>query len=308
MTKHLLFIFFLFLLINNSYAQVTTGSLTGEVKDNKGEALAGATIKATHQPSGTVYSTAANATGKYTIPNMRVGGPYLVECSYIGYQESTSPNVIVQLGEPYVINVNLISAGATLAEVNITGSKDAVMNSKRTGASTHISRSQIEDLPTLSRSLQDFTRLTPQANGNSFIGTSNRFNNITIDGAVNNDVYGLSTTGTPGGPAGTQPISLDAIQEIQVVLAPYDVSYGNFTGGGVNAVTRSGTNEVQGSAYFYGKGQGLVGKSPLTNARYQSFTDSQFGFRVSGPIVKNRLFLFINGELGRRSAPTSNNA
>ncbi|MCD8742053.1 carboxypeptidase regulatory-like domain-containing protein [Mucilaginibacter roseus] len=308
MRKFLLFLFFSMLTLGVAYSQVTTSSLTGVIKDAKGETLIGATVKATHQPSGTNYYTSTNADGRYTIPNMRVGGPYLIEASYIGYEKSVTDNINLRLGEQFVLNFTLSQNGVSLSEVQITGRKDAVMNSKRTGASTNISKAQLESLPTLSRSLQDFTRLTPQANGNSFGGVSNRFNNITIDGAVNNDVFGLSGSGTPGGQASTQPISLDAIQEIQVVLAPYDVSYGNFTGGGVNAVTRSGTNDVQGSAYFYGKSQGLVGKNPLTDAKYQSFTDNQYGFRVGGPILKNKLFFFVSGEMGRRSAPLANNA
>ncbi|WP_345331066.1 TonB-dependent receptor [Mucilaginibacter defluvii] len=308
MRKFLLFLFFSMLTLGAAYSQVTTSSLTGVIKDAKGETLIGATIKATHQPSGTNYYTSTNADGRYTIPNMRVGGPYLIEASYIGYEKSTTDNINLRLGEQFVLNFTLSQNGVSLSEVQITGRKDAVMNSKRTGASTNISKAQLENLPTLSRSLQDFTRLTPQANGNSFGGVSNRFNNITIDGAVNNDVFGLSGSGTPGGQASTQPIALDAIQEIQVVLAPYDVSYGNFTGGGINAVTRSGTNEVQASAYFYGKSQGLVGKNPLTDAKYTNFTDNQYGFRVGAPIIKNKLFFFVSGELGRREAPSTFNA
>ncbi|RYY34847.1 MAG: TonB-dependent receptor [Sphingobacteriaceae bacterium] len=308
MKKFLLFLLFSAFAITITKAQVTTSSLTGVIKDAKGETLVGATVKAIHTPSGTNYFTATNNEGRFTIPNMRVGGPYTIEVSYIGYQKSITDNIGLRLGEPFVLNTTLTQDGVALSEVQITGRKDAVMNSKRTGASTNINRAQLENLPTLSRSLQDFTRLTPQANGNSFGGVSNRFNNITIDGAVNNDVFGLSGSGTPGGQASTQPIALDAIQEIQVVLAPYDVSYGNFTGGGVNAVTRSGTNDVQGSIYFYGKSEGLVGKNALTNAKYQSFTDNQYGFRVGGPLIKNKLFFFVNGELGRRSAPLANNA
>ncbi|WP_069661174.1 TonB-dependent receptor [Arcticibacter eurypsychrophilus] len=308
MRKNLLLFAIFMLTACVTFGQVTTSSLTGLIKDAKGEALVGAIVRAVHVSTGTNYSTATNGDGRFTIPNMRVGGPYRVEISYIGYQKNTTNNVTLSLGEPYIYNATLSQEGLSLSEVQITGRKDAIMNSSRTGASTNISQAQIENLPTLSRSLQDFTRLTPQANGNSFGGASNRFNNITIDGAVNNDVFGLSGSGTPGGQASTQPISLDAIQEIQVVLAPYDITYGNFTGGGVNAITRSGTNEVQGSVYFYGKSQGLIGKNPLTDKKYQNFTDNQYGFRLGGPIIPNKLFFFVSGELGRRKTPTSNNA
>ncbi|WP_052016937.1 TonB-dependent receptor, partial [Arcticibacter svalbardensis] len=308
MRKNLLLVAIFMLTACVTFGQVTTSSLTGLIKDAKGEALIGAIVRAVHQSTGTNYSTATNGDGRFTIPNMRVGGPYRVEISYIGYQKNTTNNITLSLGEPYIYNATLSQEGLSLTEVQVTGRKDAIMNSSRTGASTNISQAQIENLPTLSRSLQDFTRLTPQANGNSFGGASNRFNNITIDGAVNNDVFGLSGSGTPGGQASTQPISLDAIQEIQVVLAPYDITYGNFTGGGVNAITRSGTNEVQGSVYFYGKSQGLIGENPLTKQKYQNFTDNQYGFRLGGPIIPNKLFFFVSGELGRRAAPTSFNA
>jgi hypothetical protein len=179
---------------------------------------------------------------------------------------------------------------------------------KKTGAATSISKEQIAALPTLGGSLSDYTRITPQANGNSFGGASNRFNNITVDGAVNNDVFGLSGSGTPGGQAGTTPISLDAIQEIQVVLAPYDVSYGNFTGAGVNAVTRSGTNNFEGSAFYFFRNEGTTGDDPATGVKTTPFTAKQYGARFGGPIIKNKLFFFANGELARRTQPTLFNA
>jgi len=289
------------------HAQVTTSSLSGTVRDSQ-ESLVGATIKATHQPTGTVYGVSTNADGRFTIPNMRVGGPYKVDVTYVGYQPRTLNDIYLKLGEAFILDMKLTETGRQLDEVVIVGSRSEILNSKRTGAATNIGREQIENLPTLNRSLQDFTRLTPQASGNSFGGTSNRFNNITIDGAVNNDVFGLSGSGTPGGQAGTQPISLDAIQEIQVVLAPYDVSLGNFTGAGVNAITRSGTNTFEGSAYLFGRNEGTTGKNALTGIKSTNFTDNQYGFRIGGPIVKNKLFFFVNAEVGRREAPLANNA
>ncbi|RYY09774.1 MAG: hypothetical protein EOO04_37885, partial [Chitinophagaceae bacterium] len=168
---------------------------------------------------------------------------------------------------------------------------------------------QINAMPSLSRSILDYSRITPQATGNnSFGGMNNRFNNITIDGAVNNDVFGLAASGTPGGQASTTPISLDAIQEIQVVLAPFDITYGNFTGGGINAVTRSGTNNLEGSIYYFIRNDGTVGKDPQTNQKTADFSDKQFGARIGGPIIKNKLFFFVNGEMARRNAPTILNA
>jgi hypothetical protein len=310
MRKYLLLLFFTLFTAGIAFAQVTTSSISGTIKDSK-EALIGATVKAVHQPTGTTYSTSTNVDGRFNIPNMRIGGPYQITISYIGYNAVTLNDIYIRLGEPFQINQTLSQTGLALQVVNITGRKNQVLNSRRTGASTNISRTQLENLPTSSRSLQDFTRLTPQAGGsqaNSFGGSNNRFNNITIDGAVNNDVFGLAASGTPGGQASTQPIALDAIQEIQVVLAPYDVSLGNFTGAGVNAVTRSGTNNFEGSVYYYNKNQGLSGKNVLTNVKPANFSDLQYGVRLGGPIVKNKLFFFANVELGRRSAPLANNA
>lgn len=288
-------------------AQVTTSSLTGTIKDSK-ESLPGATIKAIHTPTGTSYGAMTNKEGRFTIPNMRVGGPYIIEVRFLGYQTEKIEGVYLKLGEPYLLNVRLSDSGKQLNEVVVSGQKNSVMNSKRTGASTTVSKAQIENLPTVTRSLQDFTRLTPQANGNSFAGTNNRYNNITIDGAVNNDVFGLSGSGTPGGQANTNPISIDAIQELQVVLAPFDVTQGNFTGGGVNAVTRSGSNKFEGSVYAFGRNENTIGRSvDGLNTKAAKFHNYQAGFRLGGPIVKDKLFFFVNAELGRNSTPTSFN-
>ncbi len=307
MKKSLLF----FALVLASYgtiqAQVTTSSMSGVVTQSTGHATAGATIKATHVPSGTNYSGSANVAGRFNLANMRVGGPYRIEVTYVGQTPVVYEDVYLQLGQPFILNPVFGENATTLEEIAVTGRRGA--NDEKTGASTVIAKEQLESMPTLSRSLQDFTRLTPQATGsNSFGGANNRFNNITIDGAVNNDVFGLSGSGTPGGQASTQPISLDAIQQIQVVLAPYDVTQGNFTGGGVNAVTRSGSNTVEGSVYFFGRNQNTIGKSVLTGERSSDFSDNQFGFRIGGPIVKDKLFFFVNGEMGRRTAPLAFNA
>ncbi|MVZ65103.1 hypothetical protein GQF61_04510 [Sphingobacterium sp. DK4209] len=307
MKKSLLF----FALVLASYgtiqAQVTTSSMTGVVTQTNGSTTSGATIKATHLPSGTNYSGSANDAGRFNLANMRVGGPYRIEVTYVGQDPVVYENIYLQLGQPFVLNPIFGDSATNIDEVVVTGRRGA--NDQKTGASTVIGKQQLESLPTLSRSLQDFTRLTPQATGsNSFGGANNRFNNITIDGAVNNDVFGLASSGTPGGQASTQPISLDAIQEIQVVLAPYDVTQGNFTGGGVNAVTRSGTNRFEGSAYMFFRNENTIGKSVLTGERSSKFSDNQYGFRLGGPIVKDKLFFFVNGEIGRRTSPLAGNA
>ncbi len=287
-------------------AQVTTSSVSGFVKNNDGSPLSGSTVQLTHTPTGTIFKTSSGKEGKFDLTNLIPGGPYAIEVSYVGYTTYSETIGSLPLGENTRIDPVLSLTSTTLTNVVVASSRTNAR--KKTGASTSINKEQIATLPTLSRSLQDYTRLTPQANGNSFGGASNRFNNITIDGAVNNDVFGLSGSGTPGGQASTTPISLDAIQEIQVVLAPYDVSYGNFTGAGVNAVTRSGTNKLEGSVYYFLRNQNTIGKDPLTRVKSTDFSDRQYGIRFGGPIIKNKLFFFLSGEMARRTAPTIFNA
>jgi len=289
-------------------AQVTTSALSGKVTDNIGGELIGATVLAVHTPTGTRYGTLSNESGIYNIQGMRVGGPYEITFTYLGFKDFIENDINLSLGQTYVLNSKMSEAGVQLDEMTVVGTKDYLLNSKKTGASTNVNKRDLETMPTLSRGIGDFTRLTPQANGNSFTGSNNRFNNITIDGAVNNDVFGLSGSGTPGGQANTQPISLDAIQELQIVLAPYDVTYGNFTGGGINAVTRSGSNNTEGSVYFFTRNQNTIGKSVITGLKSAEFLNNQFGFRLGGSLIKNKLFYFVNAELGRNSVPLSNNA
>jgi len=290
------------------FAQVTTSSISGTIKDVNGEDLVGATITATHQPTGTVYRTSSLRNGVFNLVNLIPGGPYSITVSFVGRENFVQDNVTLPLGENTRIDASLKTTGAILEGVIVTA--QAAGNTRRkTGASTNIGRQQIDNLPTLSRSLSDITRITPQATGgNSFGGANNRFNNITIDGAVNNDVFGLAGSGTPGGQANTTPISLDAIQEVQVVLAPYDITYGNFTGGGVNAVTRSGTNNYEGSVYYFFRNENTVGKDPITKLKTAKFDNKQYGVRFGGPIIKNKLFFFANGELARVTQPTIFNA
>lgn len=301
-------IFLLFLLPVAMTAQVTSSSITGTVKSASGEKLSGSTIKLVHVPTGTTFKTTSNKDGRFDLVNLIAGGPYAIEISYVGYFNFSTKEANLPLGENTNLDAILNPTSTNLANVVVIGTKSGIDARKKTGAATNISKAQIAALPTLSRSLTDYTRLTPQANGNSFGGMSNRFNNITIDGAVNNDVFGLAGSGTPGGQAGTSPISLDAIQEIQVVLAPYDVSYGNFTGGGVNAITRSGTNNFEGSIYKFLRNENTIGKDPVSNIKSGAFTDEQYGLRLGGAIVKNKLFFFGSGELARKTAPTTYNA
>jgi Carboxypeptidase regulatory-like domain len=297
------FVFSILLFNLDSKAQVTTASITGVVIDDKGEGLPGATVIAVHVPSGSKYASVSNTSGRYTLPAVRVGGPYKLTVTFIGYKDDVREGIITSLGTSSNVDFKMSTEGTSLDEVTISGTRSDVINSDRTGASTNIKREQFEKLPTLSRSLTDFSTLTPQAGpGFSFGGRSALYNNFSIDGATSNNVFGLSPL--PGGQSSSQPISVDAIQELSVSLAPYDVSQGSFTGAGVNAITRSGTNEVQGSVYYFNRNVNLVNKkvgdisSPLT-----TFANNSFGFRVGGPIIKNKLFIFINAEKESRNDP-----
>ncbi len=297
-------------------AQVTTASMSGTVTDKKTkEAIPGVTIIAVHTPTGGQFGVVTDDNGTYSINNMKVGGPYKVTFSFIGYKQQDIMLGSLGLGENTKLNAALAEEGSLdiTEEAVVTGKKDATFDAGRTGATTNINSEQLAALPTLSRSLQDFVRLTPQFSaqdngGISFGGANNRFNSIMIDGAVNNDVFGLAASGTPGGRTNTQPVSLDAVKEIQVLIAPYDVRQSGFVGSGVNAVTRSGTNELEGSAYYFSRNANLAGKKVGDkDLTVNEFKDTQFGFRFGGPIVKNKLFYFFNAELGRRTEPNTNN-
>ncbi|WP_375437425.1 carboxypeptidase regulatory-like domain-containing protein [uncultured Hymenobacter sp.] len=307
--RHFLFLLLTLLSAHVGWSQgTTTAAMNGVITDKEGAGLPGATVIAVHTPTNTQYVAPTNSEGRFNIPNMRVGGPYTVRVTFVGYQDISREGVFLSLGQNLRLDLNLSETTTQLAGVTVTGTQDPVINAGRTGAATTVRREQIERLPTISRSFQDFTRLTPQANGNSISGRNGRFNNIQIDGASNNDLFGLGNSGTPGGQAGTQPISLDAIQEFQVVIAPYDVRQGRFSGGGINAVTRSGTNEFSGSAFAFGRNQNTAGKSPTANAdgvrtKLAKFNDYQTGFRLGGPVIKDKLFFFVNGEITRRTAP-----
>ena len=300
---------FLLLLARLASAQVTTSAIGGKVVSDKGEDLIGVTVVATHVPTGVKRGTATEPDGRFTIPNLAPGGPYTVTVTYVGYREEVVNNVSLTLGNTTKLNFTLAAEAQALNEVVVVGSNQ----STKTGAGTNIGREQLQQLPTISRSIQDFTRLDPRNSNNSFAGSSFRYNNITLDGAINNDAIGFSpslggqggTSGLPGGSARSNPISLDAIQEIQAAVAPYDVKLGNFTGGSINAVTRSGTNDFHGSIYGYGRNQAITGKSiDGTNAKIgSSYHDYQTGFRLGGPIIKNKLFFFVNGEIARRTEP-----
>ncbi len=281
---------------------LTTAALNGTVTDQKGEVLPGATIVAVHLPTGSQYGTLTRADGRFNLPGVRVGGPYRITATYVGYKEQVQEDISLALADDKTINFSLTDNSAQLQEVVVSASRSGIINPGRTGAASIISNRAITTLPTLSRSFTDFTRFDPRANGLSFAGRSSAFNNITVDGALFNNAFGLSST--VGGQSNSQPISLDAIDQIQVTIAPYDVRQGSFTGAGINAVTRSGTNTVSGSVYTFIRNKSLVGKKVAGNEQLiQDFTNRQIGFRLGGPIIKNKLFLFVNAEQEKRTDP-----
>ena len=279
----------------SAYAQVTTSSLGGKITDDHDDAVVGVAVIATHIPSGTVYGVTTNSDGRYTIQGMRTGGPYKVEISCLGYQSVTYTDITLQLGELYSLNGSVKESMESLSESIVIAAPKSKFTAEKTGASTNISSDQISSLPTVSRSITDMAKLSPYGgNGMSFAGSDGRSSNFTVDGANFNNNFGLSS----GLPGGGSPISIDAIEEIQVVVSPYDVRQSNFIGGGVNAITKSGTNEFKGSAYAYHRNENMRGNTVLgeeLGARDIERTTT-YGATLGGPIIKNKLFFFTNFE------------
>jgi hypothetical protein len=293
---------------------VTSANILGLISDDKGEPLIGANVVATHTPSGTVYGTSTREDGRYNLPNVRIGGPYKIEISYTGFETITLEDIYLSLGQNFRLDVPLRESSTVLSAVEVVAIKNDILNSERTGAATNIKKEALNALPTLSRSLNDFVRLTPQSrssnvaattgSGISFAGQDSRFNNLTIDGSIFNNSFGLASA--PAGQTNSSPISLDAIDEIQINLAPYDVRQGGFTGAGINAVTRSGTNQFEGSVFYNTRSESLAGdEANKTAITKTDFSITQTGFRLGGPIIKNKLFFFVNGEIERRDDPAT---
>jgi hypothetical protein len=283
----------------------TTSALSGSVVDEKGEGLPGATVIAIHEPTGSRYGASTRADGRYNIVNMRVGGPYKVSVSFVGYKEAVQSGIVLTLASELRQNFKLEVNQSQLEEVKVVASRTSVINSGRTGAATTVSNSSITTLPTLNRSLGDFARLDPRANGLNFAGRNALYNNVTVDGAFFNNAFALSPT--IGGQAGASPISVDAIDQFQVLIAPYDVRQGMATGANINVVTKSGTNNWTGSGYYFGTNEGLVGNKigDVTN-QFGKFSRGQFGARVGGAIIKNKLFIFGSFEQEAQTDPGSN--
>ena len=289
---------------------VTSGTISGIVVDPQDAILPGASITAIHQPTGTTYDAFTGPDGRFQIPNVRVGGPYQVTARLASFRDQQIDNVQVALGEDRAVSFKL--ALAAVAETVTVTAEMPIIDPTRAGTASNVPMEAIETLPTISRSLFDFARVSPyftltalneSPNSISVAGQNNRYNNVQIDGAVNNDLFGLDDSGTPGGRAEAEPVSLDAIQELQLVVSPYDVRQGMFAGGGLNAITRTGTNDIRGTGYYFARNQVLVGVSP-EGTPIADFSSKQFGATVGGPILRNKAFYFANVDFGRKETPS----
>jgi hypothetical protein len=291
------------LLCQSAFSQgVTTASMSGRILDNKKEGIPGATVIVVHLPSGTKYGTATQEDGSFNLPNLRIGGPYSVEVSAVGYNTIKEEIPALSLGQNVALNYTMKEENSEIAAIQVTAQKDAIFNADRTGAATNINSTALMTMPTISRNFTDMIRLVPQSSGTSFAGRNNLFNNLSIDGSIFNNAFGLASL--PGGQTNSQPISLDALEEIQVNIAPYDVRQSGFTGAGINAVTRSGTNDIKGSAYYFFRNNNMVAdRVGDVSVPVPQFDYYQAGLRVGGPIIKNKLFFFLSGELEKRTDP-----
>ena len=324
MRKNLLTAFFSALLLglatSLSFAQgVTTASMNGVVVDESGEPVPGATVIAVHQPTGSEFGVLTDLNGLYRLPSLNVGGPYKVTISFVGFVSFVQDNLYLKLGQKLRLDATLLESVTELDEVTITAAINDIFDGNRTGAETALDLEDINATPTVGRSVGDFARFNPQTiinEGNdgleiSIGGMNNRYNAIYIDGAVNNDVFGLAASGTNGGQTGVSPISLDAIEQLTVSVAPFDVRQSGFAGGSINAVTRSGTNEFEGSVYYFLRNENLAGKTPFEDSqegeidrqKLGEFTARTYGVRVGGPIIKNKAFFFVNAEFQRDETP-----
>lgn len=310
--RFFLFVALLSFMVSTAIAQITTSGVKGLIKAN-GEDVIGATITVTHVPTGAVYRSVTNSVGRFTIQGMRAGGPYTVEISYIGYKTKEIKNVTLKLGEMSDLSTQLEEDAHALGEVVVKGKLG--LDASKTGAATSYSAKDIANMPSISHSIGDITRMNPmvsvsQSGAMSFAGVNNRYNSFQVDGAVNNDVFGLTSNGQNGGQAGAQPISTETIDQVQVSVAPFDVRQSGFTGGAINAITKSGTNTFHGSVYGNWLNKDLIGsKYTLMNGKdsqkYDDETDYRYGVTLGGPIIKNKLFFFANYEKSNKEYPNN---
>ena len=297
------------LFISALYAQgTTTAGLYGIATDMKGQPMPGVNVVALHVPSGTKYGTTTRDDGNFTIPNLRVGGPYTVSASGVGFKQEKKENIWLALSQNLRISFSLVEETVEMSGVTVSAERNAVMSATHTGSAANVSRTEIDRLPSISRNFQDYYKLSPYFNGSgsNAVGRNNKYNNIQIDGANFTDLFGLGSTGTPAGQSSVTvtPISLDAIEEFQIVISPFDVRQSNFTGAGINAITRSGTNEIKGSVFYNARNENFAGVSPdAFEKKLATFSEKTYGFRIGGPIIENKLFVFANAELARRDAP-----
>lgn len=286
-----------FAAVSFAMAQVTTSNIRGTVTDDQNEPLLGANVVAVHTPTGTKYGVITNEDGRFNLLNLRVGGPYEVTISYIGFKEQQQNDIFLSLGKTFNLNVSLLTESQALDEVVVVSDRGGTFGSDRTGSETSVNRRELTRLPTISRSQSDFTRLEPSSSSNgSFGGRNDQYNNFSLDGAIFNNPFGLDAA-TPGGQTSAQPVSLDAIDQIQVSNAPYDVTQSGFTGASVNAVTKSGTNEFYGTAYGFFRNDDLTGgKIDGDDIFKTGLEQTQYGLSIGGPIIKDKLFFFVNFE------------
>ncbi|GAE64674.1 TonB-dependent receptor [Chryseobacterium indologenes] len=291
-----------------AFSQETSSKIFGRLKGISSEV----TVKVVHVPTNSTFETKSNSKGQFSLDNLQPGGPYKIEVldgSKVIYENT---NLQLSLGNNDLPLVDLGSKEKTIDEVKITSKKTAVKNG------VGITQAQISGLPNINRGIQDVTKLVPQSANNSFNGTNFRYNNVTIDGSINNDAIGFSpslggqtgTSGMPGSSTRSNSISLDAIQDVQVYIAPYDVKLGNFLGGSINAVTRSGSNDITGSMYVYGRNAAITGNNRVGDHSKmpKDFSDFIYGGRVGLPVVRDKVFLFTNLEYTKRTDPVFYNA
>ncbi|HTO95081.1 MAG TPA: carboxypeptidase regulatory-like domain-containing protein, partial [Bacteroidota bacterium] len=285
---------------------VTSAAINGRVTGKGGEPLPGVNVIATHTPSGTIAGTITREDGRFNLPGLRVGGPYVVTASLVGYQKQSHGEIFLRLSENLDLNFTMSEEAVQAGEIVVTGERASVFNASRSGAATNVTRDVIDKLPTLTRNWKDYYKVSPYVTGDNggALGRNSKYNNVQIDGTNFNDLFGLGSTGAPAGQSNVTPISLDAIEEFQIVVSPYDVRQAGFTGAGINAITRSGTNDYKGSAFYFGRNENFVGKSPdAFQTKLPGFSDYSLGGRLGGPIIENKLFFFVNAEITRFKQP-----
>jgi len=284
-------------------SQETTAEISGTILEGKSP-LQDVVVMAVHVPTGTKYATTSRSDGRYNLPNLKIGGPYTLTTAFVGLKSEKVTDIFLNLGQTFKQNFELTDEATQVGEVIVRGVQDKTFSSSRTGSQELITRTQVDRLPTINRSIQDFVKLEPTSNGLNIGGRSNQYNNMTVDGANFNNSFGLSSI--LGGQTGAQPISLEAIEQIQVNVSPYDVKQGGFAGTGVNTVTKSGTNSFKGSVYQYSRNENYLGYNvgPTTVVK-TPFDYSIKGFSLGGPIIKDKLFFFVSGESVRQDAPAT---